>query len=92
MTLIHLERRESAHNRQQFYKITVASDPVRWLGAGAGVGPDRAAGHDPGDVVRDGRRSLGGGGTVAPAKGKTGLPGRGWVIGPHKRNRRRNAA
>lgn len=39
-----------------FYTIHCNLGSVRRLGAGAGVGPDRAAGHGAGDGVRDGRR------------------------------------
>ena len=51
MTSIHLERRESARNRQRFYTIPSSQNAVRLLGDGPGVGSDRAAGHGQGNVV-----------------------------------------
>jgi len=64
-----------------FYTIHCNLGPVRRLGVGAGVGPDRATRHGAGNGVRDGRRGSGGGGAVARTEGKARLPRRGRITG-----------
>lgn len=73
MTVIYLERREPARNRQRFYTLTRSPDSVWFMDAHSGMGPNRTSRHGPGNRVRNRSRRHRGRRENPPAEGKTRL-------------------